>query len=127
MYGGGWVYGMRENRVSLGLVVGLEYANPLFDPHEAFQRYKTHPFIRRIIEDGKLVRYGAKTIPEGGWYSMPRTYVDGGLIIGDSASFLDAQRLKRARRGMDSPAPSGHGRPEWSAAGFYVIRQRPDR
>ena len=93
-YGGGWVYGMRENRVSLGLVVGLEYHNPLFDPHEAFQKFKTHPFVRRIIEGGKLVRYGAKTIPEGGWYSMPRSYVDRGLVIGDSGGFLNAQRLK---------------------------------
>lgn len=93
-YGGGWIYGLRENRVSLGLVVGLEYHNPLFDPHEAFQGFKTHPFVKRILEGGKLVRFGAKTIPEGGWYSMPRLYVDGGLIIGDSGSFLNAQRLK---------------------------------
>jgi len=94
MYGGGWIYGMRDHRISLGLVVGLEYDNPLFDPHEAFQKFKTHPFVRKIIAGGKLVRYGAKTIPEGGWYSIPRTYVDGGLIIGDSGSFLNAQRLK---------------------------------
>jgi electron-transferring-flavoprotein dehydrogenase len=94
MYGGGWLYGMQGNRVSVGLVVGLEYADPLFDPHEAFQKYKMHPFIRRVLEGGKLVRYGAKTIPAGGWYSMPRPYVDGGLIIGDSGSFLDAQKLK---------------------------------
>jgi electron-transferring-flavoprotein dehydrogenase len=94
MYGGGWLYGMQGDRVSVGLVVGLEYADPLFDPHEAFQKYKTHPFIRRVLEGGKLVRYGAKTIPAGGWYSMPRPYVDGGLIIGDSGAFLDAQKLK---------------------------------
>jgi electron-transferring-flavoprotein dehydrogenase len=94
MYGGGWIYGMRENRVSLGLVVGLEYHDPLFDPHAAFQQYKTHPFVRQIIEGGKLVRYGAKTIPEGGWYSIPRSYFDGGLIIGDSAGLLNSQRLK---------------------------------
>jgi electron-transferring-flavoprotein dehydrogenase len=94
MYGGGWIYGLRDNRVSLGLVTGLEYHNPRFDPHEAFQRFKTHPFVRRILEGGKLVRYGAKTVPVGGWYSMPRLYVDGGLIIGDSASLLNSQRLK---------------------------------
>jgi electron-transferring-flavoprotein dehydrogenase len=93
-YGGGWVYGMRENRVSLGLVVSLEYKNSLFDPHEAFQKFKTHPYVRRILEGGKLVRYGAKSLPYGGWYSMPRNYFDGGLIIGDSASLLNSQRLK---------------------------------
>jgi electron-transferring-flavoprotein dehydrogenase len=94
MYGGGWIYGMRDNRVSLGLVTGLEYHNPRFDPHEAFQLFKTHPFVRRILEGGKLVRYGAKTIPVGGWYSIPRTYLGGFLIIGDSASLLNSQRLK---------------------------------
>jgi len=94
MYGGGWIYGLQGNRVSLGMVVALEYHNPLFDPHEAFQKYKTHPHVRRILEGGKLVRYGAKTVPYGGWYSRPRSYVDGGLIIGDSGSLLNSQRLK---------------------------------
>jgi electron-transferring-flavoprotein dehydrogenase len=94
VYGGGWVYGLRENRVSIGMVVALECHNPLFDPHEAFQRFKTHPFPRKILEGGKLVRYGAKTVPYGGWYSMPRSYADGALIIGDSASLLNSQRLK---------------------------------
>ena len=94
MYGGGWIYGMRGNRVSLGMVVSLEYRSPLFDPHETFQKFKTHPFVRRMLEGGKLVRYGAKTVPYGGWYSMPRSYLDGGLIIGDSASLLNSQRLK---------------------------------
>jgi len=93
-YGGGWIYGLRDNRVSVGTVVSLEYTNPLFDPHEAFQKFKAHPFIKRVLEGGKLVRYGAKTVPYGGWYSMPRTYVDGGLIAGDSASLLNSQRLK---------------------------------
>ncbi|MBZ5502638.1 MAG: NAD(P)/FAD-dependent oxidoreductase, partial [Acidobacteriia bacterium] len=94
VYGGAWIYGMRDNRVSLGMIVGLDYQNPLFDPHESFQKFKTHPFVKKILEGGKLVRYGAKTVPYGGWYSMPQSYVDGGLIIGDSASLLNSQRLK---------------------------------
>ena len=94
MYGGGWLYGLPGNRVSTGMVIGLDYHDPRFDPHEAFQKYKTHPFLKRVLEGGKLVRYGAKTVPYGGWYSMPRLYVDGGLIIGDSASLLNSQRLK---------------------------------
>src|SRR5215469_5308965 len=93
-YGGGWIYGLRDNRVSVGMVVALEYHNPQFDPHEAFQKFKTHPHVRRILDGGKLVRYGAKTVPYGGWYSMPRNFVSGGLIIGDSASLLNSQRLK---------------------------------
>src|SRR6201993_897790 len=94
MYGGGWIYGLSNNRVSIGLVIALEYADPFFDPHAAFQTWKTHPFVKNLLEGGKLVRYGAKSLPYGGWYAMPRNYVDGGLIVGDSASFLDSQRLK---------------------------------
>src|SRR5262249_29391107 len=94
MYGGGWMYGLPNNRVVVGLVLALEYADPQFDPHAAFQTWKTHPFLKNLLEGGKLVRYGAKSLPYGGWYAMPRPYVDGGLIIGDSGSFLDSQRLK---------------------------------
>ncbi len=102
IYGGGWIYGLRDNRVSLGMVVGLEYHDPLFDPHAAFQKFKTHPFVKKILEGGKLVRYGAKTVPYGGWYSQPRNYVDGGLIIGDSASLLNSQRLKGVHTAIKS-------------------------
>ena len=78
----------------MGLVSGLHYANPLFDPHIAFQQFKLHPFVRRLLEGGKLLRYGAKTIPEGGYWAIPQTFVDGALIVGDSGGFLDSQRLK---------------------------------
>jgi electron-transferring-flavoprotein dehydrogenase len=107
IYGGGWIYGLRDNRVSLGMVIGLEYKNPLFDPHEAFQKFKTHPFVRKILDGGKLVRYGAKTVPYGGWYSMPRNHVDGGLIAGDSASLLNSQRLKGIHTAIKSGMLAG--------------------
>jgi electron-transferring-flavoprotein dehydrogenase len=94
MYGGGWIYGLSNNRVSIGLVLALEYTDPQFDPHAAFQKWKTHPHVNRLLEGGKLVRYGAKSLPYGGWYAIPRNTVDGVLIIGDSGSFLDSQRLK---------------------------------
>jgi electron-transferring-flavoprotein dehydrogenase len=102
MYGGGWIYGLSNNRVSIGLVVALEYADPLFDPHAAFQKWKTHPFVKKMLDGGKLVRYGAKSLPYGGWYAMPRNTVDGVLIIGDSGSFLDSQRLKGIHLAMKS-------------------------
>jgi electron-transferring-flavoprotein dehydrogenase len=102
MYGGGWIYGLSNNRVSIGLVVALEYAEPTFDPHAAFQEWKTHPFVKSLLEGGKLVRYGAKSLPYGGWYAMPRNTVDGVLIIGDSGSFLDSQRLKGIHLAMKS-------------------------
>ena len=102
MYGGGWIYGLSNNRVSIGLVVALEYADPQFDPHAAFQKWKTHPFVKRILDGGKLMRYGAKSLPYGGWYAMPRNKADGALIIGDSGSFLDSQRLKGIHLAMKS-------------------------
>ena len=102
MYGGGWIYGLSNNRLSIGLVVALEYADSEFDPHAAFQKWKTHPHLAKILESGKMVRYGAKSLPYGGWYAMPRNYLDGGLIIGDSGSFLDSQRLKGIHLAMKS-------------------------
>ena len=102
MYGGGWIYGLPNNRVSIGLVLALEYADPQFDPHAAFQKWKTHPFVEKLLDGGKLVRYGAKSLPYGGWYAMPRNTVDGVLIIGDSGSFLDSQRLKGIHLAMKS-------------------------
>jgi len=102
MYGGGWIYGLSNNRVSIGLVIALEYADPRFDPHATFQKWKTNPFVAKLLDGGKLVRYGAKSLPYGGWYSMPRNYFDGGLIVGDSGSFLDSQKLKGIHLAMKS-------------------------
>jgi electron-transferring-flavoprotein dehydrogenase len=101
-FGGGWLYGMSGNRLSVGLVVGLEYHDSLFDAHAAFQKFKTHPFVRRLLDGGELIRYGAKVLPEGGWYSMPRMYVDGGLVIGDSAGLVNSERLKGIHIAMKS-------------------------
>jgi len=93
-FGGGFIYALSETRVSVGLVAGLDYEDPRFDPHNAFQQFKTHPWVQRLLEGGEMVRYGAKTIPEGGYFSIPRTATAGALILGDSASFLNSQRLK---------------------------------
>src|SRR5262249_54324668 len=93
-FGGGFLYGFAEDRVSIGLVVGLDYRDPFLDPHGLFQKMKEHPWIRRILEGGKMLHYGARTISEGGWYSIPRPYADGVLLIGEAAGFLNAMRLK---------------------------------
>jgi len=93
-FGGAFIYAMPEGQLSLGLVVGLDYADPLFDPHMAFNRVKSHPFIAGLLEGGTLVRYGAKALPEGGWNTIPRPYMDGGLIAGDAGSFMNSMRLK---------------------------------
>lgn len=93
-FGGGFIYTMSENLLSIGLVVGLNYRNPLTDPHNLFSKFKTHPMVKSILDGGKMLRYGAKAIPEGGYYSMPKMYGDGFLIVGDSAGYLNSQRLK---------------------------------
>jgi electron-transferring-flavoprotein dehydrogenase len=93
-FGGGFVYGLKDNKVAVGLVVGLEYEDPTFDAHDAFQAWKTNPFIAKFLKGGKLVEYGAKTLPEGGWYSIPKLYTNNALIVGDSAGLVAMPALK---------------------------------
>ncbi len=100
--GGGFIYKMRDNRVSLGFVVGLEYEDPLFEPYQAFLSFKKHPLIADIIRGGKVLQQGAKTLPAGGFYTMPRLALDGAVIVGDSASMLNIQRLKGVHTAMKS-------------------------
>ena len=94
LFGGGFIYGMAHDVLDVGWVVGLDYRDPTTDPHDLFQRYKLHPAIKPMLEGAKLLRYGAKAIPEVGLFAMPRNYADGLLIIGDSAGFLNGMRLK---------------------------------
>ena len=101
-YGGGWVYGLKNNIVNIGYVTGLDYKDPLIDPHAEFQKFKTHPVIAKILEGGKMIRYGAKTIAAGGWHTMPQIYADGVLLVGDCAAFLNGQRLKGIHTAMKS-------------------------
>jgi electron-transferring-flavoprotein dehydrogenase len=93
-YGGGWIYGMQNRILNIGYVTGLDYRDPLLDPHAEFQRFKQHPHIARLLEGGKMIRYGAKTIAAGGPFAMPQIYADGVLLVGDCAGFLNSQRLK---------------------------------
>ncbi|HKO14241.1 MAG TPA: NAD(P)/FAD-dependent oxidoreductase, partial [Acidobacteriaceae bacterium] len=101
-YGGAWVYGISDTLVSVGYVTGLDYQDPRIDPHHAFQSFKEHKFARQILEGGKMVRYGAKTLPYGGWLTMPRIYGNGWMLLGDAASFLNSQRLKGIHLAMKS-------------------------
>jgi electron-transferring-flavoprotein dehydrogenase len=99
-FGGGFVYGFTETRVSVGLVVGLDYRDPFLDPHALFQRFKEHPLLREMLAGGTMLRYGARTISEGGWYSIPRSYADGLLLVGEAAGYLNAMRLKGIHLGL---------------------------
>jgi electron-transferring-flavoprotein dehydrogenase len=93
-FGGSWVYGMRDRVINIGLALGLDYRDPRIDPHHEFQKFKTHPFIADLLKGGKLIRYGAKAMPVGGWYTIPQLAADGVLIVGDSGSLLNGERLK---------------------------------
>jgi electron-transferring-flavoprotein dehydrogenase len=93
---------MQDGLIDLGFVIGLDYADPRTDAHLLLQRFKQHPFIKALIEGGELVSYGAKAIPEGGFYAMPRLYSDGMLVVGDSGGFLNSQRLKGIHLAVES-------------------------
>lgn len=93
-FGGGFIYGLKKNLVAIGLVVGLDYSDPYFDTHNAFQIFKKHPFIANILKNGRLIKYGAKTIPEGGYFAVPQLYHDNMMIVGDSAGLVAMPSLK---------------------------------
>ncbi|MBV6495504.1 MAG: Electron transfer flavoprotein-ubiquinone oxidoreductase [Pyrinomonadaceae bacterium] len=101
-YGGGWIYGLKNNMVSIGYVTGLDYEDPMIDPHAEFQKFKTHPMVAGVLSGGKMVKYGAKTINTGGWNTMPKLYADGVLLVGECAAFLNGQRIKGIHLAMKS-------------------------
>ena len=93
-YGGGFLYHLENNQVAVGFVVGLGYSNPHLSPYEEFQRYKTHPEIRKFLEGGKRIAYGARALTAGGLQSLPELVFPGGVLVGDDAGFLNAARIK---------------------------------
>ena len=93
-YGGGFLYHLEGNKVTLGFVVGLDYKNPWLSPFEEMQRWKTHPAIRSVLEGGKRLGYGARAITAGGILSLPRFIFAGGALVGCDAGFLNASRIK---------------------------------
>ena len=124
-FGGGFIYNMDEGRVSLGLVIGLDYRNPRLDPHARFQDFKQHPLVKEILEGGSLVSYGAKAIPEGGYWAMPQFYFEGGMIVGDSAGFLNSMRLKGIHMAFKSGMLAGQAAFEAIEADEYTaLRMR---
>ncbi len=98
--GGSFLYHFGDNLVSIGFVVHLDYANPFLSPFEEFQRFKTHPWIRPLLEGGKRLSYGARAITEGGWQSVPRLAFPGGALIGCSAGFVNVPRIKGSHNAM---------------------------
>ena len=101
-WGGGFLYHQANGQVALGFVVALDYANPYVYPFEEFQRWKQHPEIRKILEGGRRVSYGARAINEGGWQSIPKLAFPGGALIGCSAGFVNVPRIKGTHTAMKS-------------------------
>jgi electron-transferring-flavoprotein dehydrogenase len=103
-YGGSFLYHLENNQVAVGYVVGLAYKNPYLSPFEEFQRYKTHPEIRKYLEGGKRLAYGARAITAGGIMSLPKLTFPGGCLVGDDAGFLNASRIKGSHAAIKSGA-----------------------
>ena len=101
-FGGSWVYDMKDNTISLGFVTGLNYESPYTNPHDNMQRLKLHPFFKELLDGGECIRAGAKTIPCGGVYSMPKLQTKGAMLIGDSAGFCNGARLKGVHMALKS-------------------------
>lgn len=106
-YGGSFLYHVDQNLIAVGFVVGLNYSNPFLSPFEEFQRYKTHPEIRRFFEGGKRLAYGSRAIAAGGLQSLPKLVFPGGALVGDDAGFLNASRIKGSHAAIKSGMMAG--------------------
>ncbi len=101
-YGGTFLYHLEDNLVSVGLVIGLDYANPFLSPFDEFQRFKTHPAVRPLFEGGRRIAYGARAINEGGFQSIPTLVFPGGALIGCAAGFVNVPKIKGSHTAMKS-------------------------
>ena len=108
-YGGSFLYHLENNLVAVGFVIGLDYKNPWLSPFEEFQRYKTHPSIRGFFEGGRRISYGARALSEGGYQSLPKLTFPGGLLIGDTAGFLNVPKIKGTHMAMKSAILAADG------------------
>lgn len=101
-YGGSFLYHMENKQIAIGFALGLDYSNPYLSPFEEFQRFKTHPAIRPLLNEGKRISYGARALTEGGLQSLPKLDFPGGLLIGDAAGFLNVAKIKGIHTAMKS-------------------------
>ncbi len=102
IYGGSFLYHMDKNQISIGFVVGLDYKNPYMSPYEEFQKFKTHPEIKKILKNGRRIAYGARALNEGGYQSLPKLYFPGGALIGCEAGTLNVPKIKGTHTAMKS-------------------------
>jgi electron-transferring-flavoprotein dehydrogenase len=118
-YGGSFLYHLDQDRVYVGFVVGLDYADPRFQPFEAFQQFKNHASIRSLLEGGEVLAYGARTIVEGGWQSMPTLEMPGAILAGDAGGTLNVPKIKGVHQALRSGALAAeHVAETGGSAGF---------
>jgi len=103
-YGGSFLYHLDQDRVYVGFVVGLDYADPRFQPFEAFQQFKNHPSMKALLDGGELLAYGARTIVEGGWQSSPKLEMPGAMLVGDAGGTLNVPKIKGVHQAVRSGA-----------------------
>lgn len=125
-YGGSFLYHMSDQRVSLGLIVALDYENPHLSPHAEFQRWKSHPSVRPLLADGEPLQYGARVINEGGWQSIPRLAFPGGALVGCSAGFVNVAKIKGTHTAMKSGMLAAEVAAEAIAEGSRPSMERLD-
>ena len=101
-YGGSWMYHMENNLLSIGFVIGLDYQNTYLSPYDEMQQFKLHPAIKSTLEGGKRISYGARALTEGGFQSIPKLTFPGGVLIGDTAGFLNVPKIKGTHTAMKS-------------------------
>jgi len=120
-YGGSWLYMFGENLVSVGFVIGLDYPNPWLSPFDEFQRFKTHPSVRGFLEGGKRISYGARALNEGGIQAIPKLVFPGGLLVGDTAGFLNVPKIKGTHTSMKSGMVAAEAIAEAMEAGLPAV------
>lgn len=120
-YGGSFIYHLSHHRVAIGFVVGLDYQNTWLDPFGEMQRFKTHPFVSKLLTNGERIAYGARALNEGGWQSIPKLTFPGGAFIGDAAGFLNVAKIK----GIHTAIQSGIYAAEACFSEFDRLQQKP--
>lgn len=101
-FGGAFIYGMKDHKLTIGMVISLDSPNPNINPQQKLQDLKKHPWVQSLIKDGKLLKYGAALLPEGGYYSLPKKFAtDGAMLLGDALGVLDISRLSGVDKAME--------------------------